>query len=58
MGIRRGKGVSTAVVSISHEDMNRALHTREAVSLRVTIRIGHTGRYFEIRRAVVPLYGY
>jgi len=29
--------------------------TREAVALRVTMMMGHTGRYFETRRAVVPL---
>jgi len=29
--------------------------TREATALRVTIMIGHTGRYFEIKRAVEPL---
>ena len=31
------------------------LHTREAVALRVTMMIGHTGRYFEIIRAELPL---
>lgn len=29
--------------------------TREAVGLRVTMMIGHMGRYFEIRRAEKPL---
>lgn len=29
--------------------------TREAVGLRVTMMIGHIGRYFEIRRAENPL---
>lgn len=29
--------------------------TREAVGLRVTMTIGHMGRYFEIRRAEEPL---
>lgn len=29
--------------------------TREAVGLRVTMMIGHMGRYFEIRRAEEPL---
>lgn len=30
-------------------------HTREAIALRLTMMIGHTGRYLETRRAVVPL---
>lgn len=34
--------------------MTEAL-TREATALRVTIMIGHTGRYFEIKRADEPL---
>jgi hypothetical protein len=29
--------------------------TREAASLRVTIRMGQTGRYLDRRRAVLPL---
>jgi hypothetical protein len=29
--------------------------TREAIALRLTMMIGHTGRYLETRRAVVPL---
>ena len=29
--------------------------TRDAVALRVTIMIGQTGRYFEMRRADLPL---
>lgn len=31
------------------------LHTREAVALRVTMMIGHIGRYLEIIRAELPL---
>lgn len=31
--------------------------TREAVALRVTIMMGQTGRYLEIKRADSPLWG-
>lgn len=30
--------------------------TRDAVALRVTMMMGHTGRYFETKRADSPLY--
>ena len=55
MGIRRGTNVSTvfALAGIWIED---ELHTREAVGLRVTMMIGHTGRYLEIIRAELPLF--
>lgn len=36
-------------------DLEECSLTREAVSLRVTMRMGHTGRYLESRRAVFPL---
>ena len=37
-----------------HQNQGQKL-TREALGLRVTMRIGQTGRYLERRRAVLPL---
>ena len=37
-------------------DIQNWQRTLEALGLRVTIRMGHTGRYLERRRAVLPLH--
>lgn len=59
--LREEEWINTAVqvrilkiVSSDLDLMTEAL-TREATALRVTIMIGHTGRYFEIKRADDPL---
>lgn len=46
--------LSSMLVSLARMLGFRKL-TREAVGLRVTMMIGHMGRYFEIRRAEEPL---
>lgn len=38
------------------DDIKNWQLTLEALGLRVTIRMGHTGRYLERRRAVLPLH--
>jgi hypothetical protein len=54
MGIRRGTDESTVIVSYECRRCAARL-TLEAEALRVTMMMGHTGRYLETRRAVVPL---
>ena len=57
MDRRRGTDASTILSSVLGCKMTRrkALLTLAARWLRVTMMIGHTGRYLESRRAVLPL---
>ena len=43
-------------IALAGASIEGGLPTREAVALRVTMIIGHTGRYFEIIRAELPLF--
>lgn len=49
-------GVLETIVSKERHSNDRIGLTRAAVSLRVTIRMGQTGRYLDTRRAVLPLW--
>jgi hypothetical protein len=55
MDKRRGIGVNTTQVSNGDLHRIRKKLTLAAISLRVTMMMGQTGRYLETRRAVVPL---
>ena len=58
MGKRRDKDENTRRKSVSITDTlsERCVSTRDAVALRVTIMMGHTGRYLETKRADSPLH--
>ena len=58
MGKRRGKGENTGDVLAGNLLQVFQGLTRDADALRVTMMIGHTGLYFEIRRADLPLKGF
>lgn len=53
MGRHRGKDANTAMISMDFFGLGgkNSYLTREALSLRVTMIMGHTGRYLDTMRA-------